>query len=125
MKFNFLYFFFFCCNLTGYTQVEIYVHQPDCSSKTPIEISNFPQFKPEHVDEQTIVFKMNTPTETIDFDFFIDTVGIMFERFWITPETKRLDFYLSKCNAYRFYLENPDFINKELERHFENLERQD
>ena len=113
MKLNFLYFFLFCCSINGRAQVEIYVHQPDCSSKTPIEISNYPQFNPEHVDEQTIVFKMDSPTETIDFDFFIDTVGIMFERFWITPETKRLDFYLSKCNAYRFYLENPDFTNKE------------
>ncbi len=102
----------FYMNLNLYGQVEIFVHQLNCETKTIVELSNT-DYTSEQVNTETIVFKINTPIEPTSFDFLIDTVSIMFERFWVTPKTKRLDFYLSKCHAYRFYLSDPDVINRE------------
>ncbi len=100
------------------SQVELYIHQPKCSEKTAIQIANAPQLEAKVIDEETILFEMAIPDEPKEVVFVIDTVGIILEKMWITPSTKKVDIYLFNCRQYRFYIKNPNSLTKEARANF-------
>ena len=96
-----------------FAQVELYVHQPNCARKTIINIANNPQYEPKQINEETQLFTVDTPDEPMELVFIIDSIGLLIEKFWIDPTSKRIDFYLYNCRQYRFYVENPNYLTRE------------
>lgn len=106
-----LFFVFFTQSILA--QVELYVHQPNCENKTVVNIANNPQYKPQKVDEETQLFIVDSPEEPKELVFIIDSIGMLIEKFWIEPSSKRIDFYLYNCRQYGFYVENPNELTRE------------
>lgn len=106
------FFLLFCFISPSFTQVELYIHQPRCTNKTVVHIANNPQYELTEVDETTQLFVVDSTVEPKEMVFIIDSVGLMIEKFWIEPTTKRMDFYLYNCRQYMFYVENPNDLTR-------------
>jgi thiol-disulfide isomerase/thioredoxin len=91
----------------------LFVHQPNCLNKTVVRIASNPNFEFEQIDEETILFTIDTPKEPQEFNFIIDTIGVMIEKFWIEPSTKKIDFYLFNCKQYMFYVKDPSELTRQ------------
>ena len=105
--------FFLFLSLKGICQVELHIHQPKCKTKTYVSLANQPDIKAQYIDSETQVFTIPLPKEPKLYFFMVDSIGFQLERFWVEPNTKKIDFNLYNCKGYHFSVDKPNQLTIE------------